>query len=101
MLRPNEARGAVRSRDGAELGPEAVLGVRVVMVVMTAMVMASGENGASEHQKKQCGGENLFHAKNVARIVCPRKALRFRVSKEARACERAAIQNRRRSASLG
>ena len=72
MLWPIEAQGAIRSRDGAELGPEAVLGVRVVMMVATMMVTASGEHGAGKHQQKQGSSEDLFHAKNVARIECPR-----------------------------
>jgi hypothetical protein len=72
ILWPIEAQGAIRSRDGAELGPEAVLGVRVVMMVVTMMVMASGEHGAGKHQQKQGCGEHLFHAKNVARMEFPR-----------------------------
>jgi hypothetical protein len=71
-LQPNDTRVAVRSRDGAELGPEAVLGMRVMMMVMTAMVMDSREHRAGKHQKEQGSCENLFHAKNVARMEKPR-----------------------------
>jgi hypothetical protein len=46
-------------------GPGFVLGVMVMMVV-AMMVTGSRENGAGKHQQKQGGGENLFHATNVA-----------------------------------
>jgi hypothetical protein len=64
-------------------GPGFVLGVMVMMVV-AMMVVDSRENGAGEHQQKQGGGEDLFHATNVAWTSEPRKCIQARAPRDAR-----------------
>jgi hypothetical protein len=50
------------------LGPEAVLGVVLhVMVVVTMMMMPGRSEGrAGNHHQEQCDSKNLFHGMNVA-----------------------------------
>jgi hypothetical protein len=59
-------------------------GVRVVMMVVVMMVTASGESRSGKHHQKQCGSENLFHAKNVARKLGREKCIPDHAPKEAR-----------------
>jgi len=60
---------------------EVILGVRVVMMVMAMMVVRGGESRCGEHHQKQGGGEDLFHAANVARSPARGKSNKGRASK--------------------
>jgi hypothetical protein len=42
------------------------LGVRVVMMVVAMMVARGTESRSGKHHQKKGGGEELFHAANVA-----------------------------------
>jgi hypothetical protein len=55
----------------------------MVMMVVAMMVMGSRENGAGEHQQKQGGCEDLFHATNVAWTPESRKSIKVPVSRDA------------------
>jgi len=68
-LRKGDEKFAARSRDGAAQGPGAVLGVRVVVVVVAMMVMHGREHWAGKHHEKDSDCENLFHAPNLARKI--------------------------------
>jgi hypothetical protein len=67
------------------LGPGFILRVRVVMMVVAMMVMASRKNRAGKHQQKQSRCKNLFHGTNVARRHRQSKRIQSSASREERA----------------
>jgi hypothetical protein len=53
-------------------------------MVVAMMVTASGKHGAGKHHQEQGGGEDLFHAANVARALGHEKLISRPASRDAR-----------------